>query len=409
MTTQSLNKFWAQFAKKNWEKKPLHCKKIQSSITAINEEQVFKMLVDYADHCRKDKSASGFKLFVQGEIQHEEDVLQILPVKKDKNLLGYHERMEKIFSDYCLVCDELLQVSQGQLENLKSFTNTLYSHVGFPFRFAEIGLYLGNYRTTPFGVHLDGCGVFSFPVVGKKKFRLWTPQFGKKHPELDRSHRYSKFIKDSKVMEAVPGDMTYWPSSAWHIAESDGTFNATWSLGVWVDRTFQENFEQALSPLLKKSLLELADKKTCTLDPIQLDGEVNQLPKDYQQAIVRVLKLSQEQLQDTMMIEWLKHASMHGLKSVPHARSQKKISRKSVLKMNSKETILWSRQKSQNKIVFAYHGVVIEASLSSDLLNLIQHLNRGQLCSVKDYLKSSMQKEDLRVIQDLSAAGPFTN
>ena len=108
--------------------------------------------------------------------------------------------MEKYFSDYCLVCDELLQANQKNWKKLQEFTDTLFTHVGFPNQFVEMGLYLGNYRQTPFGVHVDGCGVFSFPVIGKKTFRLWKSEFGKQHPELDRAHDYSALKKNSQIL-----------------------------------------------------------------------------------------------------------------------------------------------------------------------------------------------------------------
>ncbi|MBO9666314.1 MAG: RNA methylase, partial [Bdellovibrio sp.] len=239
-------KFWQNFAKNYWEKKALLLKNVQSSIHEISADEVFKLLVLYADLCRKRHDPEGFKFFIDGFKADAGDVLQVLPEKKDRSLQGYHARMEKLFPDYCLVCDELLTVNLNKQHLLTHFTNSLYHHIGFPNRFTEMGLYLGNYRKTPFGVHVDSCGVFSFPVAGTKSFRLWTPAFVKKNPALDRAFNYDKYKKASELLQAGPGDMTYWPSSAWHIAESDGSFSATWSLGVWVDQPHKNVFSESL-------------------------------------------------------------------------------------------------------------------------------------------------------------------
>ncbi len=58
--------------------------------------------------------------------------------------------------------------------------------------------------------------------------------------------------------------MTYWPSSAWHIAESNGSFSATWSLGVWVDQPHKEIFSESLKDLLEKKLGTKGEAPTTT-------------------------------------------------------------------------------------------------------------------------------------------------
>ncbi|MGZ3791989.1 MAG: JmjC domain-containing protein, partial [Bdellovibrio sp.] len=150
--------FWRNFAKNIWEKKPLLLKNVKSGLLEMGDTEIFNLLVLYSDRCRKLKNPEGFKFYIHGYKAEAEDVLQVLPVKKDKSLLGYHARMKALFSDYCLVCDELLKVNLKKQHLLTEFTDELYRHVGFPNRFSEMGLYLGNYRKTPFGVHVDSCG-----------------------------------------------------------------------------------------------------------------------------------------------------------------------------------------------------------------------------------------------------------
>ena len=250
-------KFWASFVQKNWEKKPCLIKDFSAGISAIDSAEIFSWLVKYSEYCRKVKKADGLKFYIDGESQYQNEVLQALPVQSDKSLRGYHERMNRIFPDYCLVCDELIQVSHSKQIELKKLVYNLYRRVGLPNRNAEIGLYLGNYKKTPFGVHVDGCGVFSFPIEGIKKFRLWTGAYVQKNPELEMSFDYKKHLKKSTLLTAKKGDMTYWPSQSWHIAESSGEFSATWSLGVWVDQPYLEVLQQTLRPLLSPCFREV--------------------------------------------------------------------------------------------------------------------------------------------------------
>lgn len=400
------NKFWSTFTKKHWEQKPVLVKKFKSSIVEIDQSEVFNMLVDYSNQCRKIKSADGFKLYVDGQMLYPAEILQFLPQKADKNLAGYNSRMEEYFSDYCLVCDELLQVSQESWNKLQEFTETLFTHVGFPNRFVEMGLYLGNYRQTPFGVHVDGCGVFSFPVVGKKTFRLWKPEFAEKHPALDRAQEYSRFKKNSQTMTARYGDMAYWPSSAWHIAESDGSFNATWSLGVWVDRTHQQNLESALNPLLKKKL-EKSGAETLVRQTLQKNNQATLLPSNYLKSVSALKNTSENEWHDTLLKSWLMLYSKNGFKNFPKMKPQPKLSLKSRIQISSGRKILWSFLKSETKIVYAFQGTLIEVPLSDQLLKLIQNLNSEKSCLIADSLKGKDKTRDLKTLEALSRAGAF--
>jgi hypothetical protein len=394
--------FWKNFAKTSWEKKPILAQKFNSPVSEIKEDQIFSMLVEYSDHCRKIKSADGFKFYIDGQIQYQEETLQVLPQKKDKTLQGYNKRMEEIFEDYCLVCDELLQVSQKNSKKLQDFADHLFAHVGFPYRFSEIGLYLGNYRQTPFGVHVDGCGVFSFPVVGKKTFRLWSPEFAKKNPWLDRAHEYKKFKKDSKTMIATPGDMTYWPSSAWHIAESDGSFNATWSLGVWVDRTFHKSLEDAINPLIK-SKLGKSGSETLVQVPLQKEGQAITLPANYLKSISTLKNISENEWHDALLKSWLKLKSQGGFKNFPKIKQQPRLSLKSKINLKSAQSILWSTLKSESKMIYAFQGHLIEGKSSKKLVQLIQDLNVGKVCLISDYVDA----KDLILLQALAQTGAF--
>lgn len=400
--------FWQKFAKNNWERKPLVLKNVQSELLQLGDSAIFDLLVTYSDRCRKMKNPEGFKFYIDGIKTYEDEVLQILPEKKDKSLLGYHARMKTMFSDYCLVCDELLKVNLKKQALLTDFTDELYRHVGFPNRFAEMGLYLGNYRKTPFGVHVDNCGVFSFPVVGVKKFRLWTPAFVQKNPELNRTFDYAKYKKDSQLIEAGPGDMTYWPSSAWHIAESDGSFSATWSLGIWVDQPHQEAFSLGLKEILNKKLGANGATTTTPFKTLHEDsGEVNQLPAMYLNSIKQLQSLTALEIQESFLTTWMVHISQQGFKTLPQNDFQTGF--KSHIQLRSdRALILWQLGlTSKTKVFFSFGGVLVEGTRSGGLFKLIKALNSGKTCLVSDYLGGATKVQDLKALQSLGKAGAF--
>ncbi|MGZ3772049.1 MAG: JmjC domain-containing protein, partial [Bdellovibrio sp.] len=291
---------------------------------------------------------------------------------------------------------------------LTEFTDELYRHVGFPNRFSEMGLYLGNYRKTPFGVHVDSCGVFSFPVVGLKRFRLWTPAFVKKNPGLDRAFKYDKYKKNSRLLEVGPGDMTYWPSSAWHIAESDGSFSATWSLGVWVDQPYKEMFSHGLKHLLDKKLGPVGAAVTTPFKSLySATGQVTELPEAYLQSIDLLQNLTTQELQETFLKSWMKHISLQGFKTVP--RIDFKLSAKSRIQLRcDRSLILWQQGlTTKENFYFSFGGVLVESSKSSGLIKLIKAVNAGENCLVSEFLKGASRKKDLDSLQALADAGAF--
>lgn len=409
MTAHLLNKkFWTDFAKNNWEKKPLVLRNVKSDLLEMGDAAIFDLLVLYSNRCRKLKNPEGFKFYINGQKAYDEDVLQVLPVKKDKTLLGYHARMKAMFSDYCLVCDELLKSNLEHQALLTDFTDELYRHVGFPNRFSEMGLYLGNYRKTPFGVHVDRCGVFSFPVAGVKRFRLWTSEYVQKNPALDRAFEYGKFKKDSQLMEVGPGDMTYWPSSAWHIAESDGSFSATWSLGVWVDKPHQESVSQALTGLMKEKSGARGDLAMTSFKTLhEATGEVRDLPGSYLQTIEDLQNLSASELKETFLKSWMVHISQQGFKNIPQVDF--KLSLQSIIGLRShRAPVLWQQAlTNKSKCYFSFGGALLESSKSGGLLKLVKAVNAGEKCLVSDYLTGASKASDFKALQALASAGAF--
>ncbi len=415
-TLQLDQDFWSRFSKTIWEQKPFAFKNVNSSLLELDSSEIFKLLVRLSDQCRKLKRADGFKLYINGEKLFDQDVLDLLPLKKDKSLPGYHLRMNQLFDDYCLVCDELLQVNFEKHALLKRFTDELYRHVGFPNRFSELGLYLGNYRRTPFGVHVDGCGVFSFPVVGTKSFRTWTPAFVKKNPNLAQAFEYSKYKKNSKLLIAGPGDMTYWPSSAWHIAESNGNFSATWSLGVWVDRPHRENVAEIINQLLSTQLNSHGKHTTTSFENLhKKNGQMSEIPVLYRTTLQILRRLSQSDLQNAFQKSWMQHVSKQGFKTLPRTelKTTLKIRPGTRLRLRNLESpILWFQPKNESKIYLSFGGVLVQAPNSIGLLKVVHDLNSGKIGIVPKFLSKSSTSQDSitlqNCLQNFADAGAFT-
>ena len=390
--------FLSRFARQTWERKPLVARNIRSSLLELDSAEVFKLVVKAADRSRREKTLLGFKFYANGIRSSDVETLFVLPRKSDQSFEGYNERMERMYQDYCLVCDELLQVNKDKQALLTKFTHQLYRHVGFPNRFAEMGLYLGNYRKTPFGVHRDACGVFSFPVVGKKTFRAWTSAYVAQNPALEQSFKYPKHKAASVVLSADAGDMIYWPSSSWHIAESDGSFSATWSLGVWVDHPTEAVLSKTLMTLLSSKMKSSLNLPVVFENGDSTSGVVRNIPEIFEEAVSALKSLTRGELASAFRATWLNRLAEGGLKT--QAAVDETYSLGKIVRLRGRP-IFWCNDGG-SQFIYAFSDSGTQTSNSAKLLALIKSLNAGQSCAVKNYSAS-----DLRAIRALGAAGAF--
>jgi hypothetical protein len=114
----------------------------------------------------------------------------------------------------------------------RCFLSRLYRHVGMDTLGAYQSIFFGDYRKTPFGVHCDHEDIFQIPILGRKVLRCWHGEYAAGHPRFAGAIDYEEFAADSFMLEGWPGDILYWPSQIWHVAESCGGLTASLSLGV---------------------------------------------------------------------------------------------------------------------------------------------------------------------------------
>ena len=404
--------FWKRFATDHWEKKPAS---FRSTVTpelvdlGFDAEEVFDLLIQYCERVRETGITDGLKFYIRGQPVYYSKLLTNLPLRTDRSFNGYDARMRKKYDDYCLVCDELLQVSHKSWEKLAAMAHQLYKAVGFPTRFSEIGLYVGNYRKTPFGVHVDGCGVFSWPIVGRKKFRLWSQDFVETNPALKEAFQYDEFKSGSTILEAKSGDMTYWPSSYWHIAESDGSFQATWSLGIWVDNPLGNVATEVLRKPIVAKLGRLATRTSIPFAKLyNRSGQVEQMPEALQKTVKAILELAsdEETLQSAFLEYWLKLLSKRGFKTAPHRSTQSEKLRPlkdtDVVYGSASLPVLWAKINTRT-IGIALSGRLYKVPHQPEIIDLLQKVNSGthfQLgLSISDMQTStrSRQQKDSRM------------
>lgn len=124
--------------------------------------------------------------------------------------------------------------------------------LGLPASRMHLAAFIGNYPSTPFGIHRDEVGVLTCCVEGSKRMLLWPGDYfeRRKAPMLRESplaQDVRRYEDDAIVLAAQPGDVMYWPSSYWHVAaELDDHVHATLSIGCWLKNDVVEDVMNVL-------------------------------------------------------------------------------------------------------------------------------------------------------------------
>jgi hypothetical protein len=91
--------------------------------------------------------------------------------------------------------------------------------------FENAALTLGTYRATPFGIHRDPAGVFSFTLKGQRTYFTWPAEtFEPDHPDLlsPDPDVIARHLDKAERFDVSPGQVFYWPSNRWHLVASQG-------------------------------------------------------------------------------------------------------------------------------------------------------------------------------------------
>jgi len=233
-------KFWHDFGSQFWEKDHVIVKNISSlSIPQFHEDQIFNLSVRFLDGLwtQKFKTNNVIRIYVNGlREQLNAESNSLLPCAGDGSFSQYHKRckLNKSVKEYGLVIDGIFRFEPDIWENFCMKLGPFFNHVDISKEKLEVALFIGNYKRSPFGVHVDRSGVFTFPLVGTKKVRTWHPSYVNQNPDLIGSFDYKRHIGESVLLKAKPGEMLYWPSNRWHIGESEeGEFSVTMAVGSW--------------------------------------------------------------------------------------------------------------------------------------------------------------------------------
>lgn len=230
---------WDLFVARYWDREPVLI--TPGTRPPFTAPEVFDALVAATRPQAPGTPAPNTSLSVGRDLP--EDPGDLLPAPADGTLDGYAARMARRLAGrpYALTVSTFHLFHHPQWARQRAFYAGLWERVGLPLNSAITTLFHGTYEHSPVGVHRDRFATFMFALEGRKRMRFWPrcPWTGDTTTVLD----YRPYLDSSFAVEVAPGELLYWPSSYFHVGESDlnaaahGTAAAT-SVNVGVPRDF---------------------------------------------------------------------------------------------------------------------------------------------------------------------------
>ncbi|HKO03475.1 MAG TPA: cupin domain-containing protein [Candidatus Acidoferrales bacterium] len=370
----SLDKaFWRAFTKTYWNRRPTVIR-APFPMPIVTPAEVFRAVV--AARRRVGEPRDDLELTIGGR-RIVLDLDRWLPRGNDVSLERYLARLKRggAAGELALLINDFQhELGWTFYTRLRQFLQGLYEIAGVPPN-AEVDVFLGNYRRTPSGVHRDEAEVFCFVVDGKKQFRLWPGETFRSSSLRYGPAPYDKYLKRSICLEGGPGDIIYWPSSYWHVAESDGRLGSSMTVALY----YGYSMFVAMMKNIGEWYREIGGDER---DPIgSLPFSKLQVPRELASTAQRA-EGRPGRLTERLMRSWMERITGYGFARVPRARGRVVVPMGRGVRANPVSPILhW---KFNRHLVITANGRSIAVAYDREIVRMLGRVSRGAVCEVAD-------------------------
>jgi 50S ribosomal protein L16 3-hydroxylase len=377
----SLDKnFWRRFTKAKWNRKPTVIR-APFRIPIVTSADVFRAVVSATRRVREPTDDFSFRL-EKGRLVLAKDLDRWVPRAEDGSIKSYVSRIGRSAAGRqftIFVSDFQIELGWAFFSRLQQFLKGLYEIEGVPSGRAEVDLFMGNYRRTHTGVHRDSADVFCFVIDGRKRIRAWPGDAIPSSSPVTGPSKYMRFLGRSICLEGKPGDIIYWPSSYWHVAESGGWFGSSLSLGLY----YGSDLVRALAPGLEAGSREIFGNK----------NPIASLPFSNRRVPTRLLAVAERVGRESgsvtraLMSYWMQRITGYGFERIPRARGHVLLRAGKSVRANGASSIL--SRKVENHLVISANGRSIVVPFHRNVENLIGTLNHRRVCPIADLLAAT--------------------
>ena len=344
---------WPEFVEGYWEKRPLVIRQPPAR-RIISSDRTFQGLRKISELYRAGDSEVALDFYVD-QTNVGGNVGKHLPRRQDQSVSRYSKRLKRSIHgrSFGLVAGNFHAYEPEIWLRTRDYLYGLFEQTGIPGNKTTTALFLGDYPTTPFGLHAGDAATFVFVIEGRKRIRVWPPGILDGRPNLGGAQHYQEHLHGSIILEGTPGDVFYWPSQYWHIGESvTGKLAVSLSVAIFLNSTS-------------------AGSKTKSRYPVRIDGIQKTARK-----LGRMARPRKSQ------VRWLNNLSGWGFARVPlPAEETIALQDQFTVGGNPRYPVLWM-PAGKGEIICSSNGHAFSVAAHPKLLKLFEHLNSGKTASV---------------------------
>ncbi|SFW83982.1 hypothetical protein [Chitinophaga sancti] len=385
--------------------------------TAAMQQYMLEIIAELA---RLRTNSFGYRIYIEGrELSHAE-MLQFfdVPPKENEDIAQWAERA---FGDkkFGLIINQGERFNQQLSKLIADKLKPLIEKTGVPTEGIIFTLFVGNYDSTPLGIHLDmpGKSVIHFHLgPGDKTMYTWNnDEYLKLVGEARHNNKdLDKYLPYANKFPFEEGDLYFMPEDTYHIGTQKGLSMA---IACWMYNRSNFDFATRLQDLVAESYLRKKsgnlkpdnnpldnpaglDK---TLDLFEIPSDLEQLPfKDLLKEIYTDLRYSLH--------------SNAGYRTSPFAREKTTpLTPDDVVELEQPYKILYKNALNGEKLHLFVRGAKIELNKEECIKGFIDEINKGipvtvrELCAkldpewdteIGDHLVSLIEKHNgVRIIK----------
>jgi hypothetical protein len=369
--------FWDTFVAEHWERRPSVFRGLLRE-PLITPPQAFGGVMSASERWRRDGSAM-IRFCIEDAVLQSR-VTKYLPREDDRTFGAYARRIEPLLGGrkFGLIVNGFTTYDFELFNRVRRFLDGLYARVGLPGEFCDLDVFIGNYLRTPFGIHTDTGSNFSFVFEGRKRVLVWPFEVLASRREVHRAVDYEDVRSEAIVLEGGPGDVIYWPSSYWHIAESDGELSGVMNVSLYVGDQSQRFVAEATAPPIRRS-----SETMLPWDPVFASGR---LPEAL---VLDEPKLPADEARRAVLRAWLKRITSYNFfRSTPPPLSPTPLAASARVRADVEFPLITAEDSGY--LLCSAHGHVLELSAAPKLAAMIARLGTGETCAVDELVASTI-------------------
>jgi 50S ribosomal protein L16 3-hydroxylase len=337
--------------------------------------------------------------FYEGTGLRQVNLREWLPRDDDASFAGYGRRLEPALGGrgFSLVVNNLQRFDFDYWCRLRRVLRPLYERVGVPSETADADLFVGTGAHTPFGMHKDRASNFCLVLEGRKRFLLWPHDVFRDRPDLVHTTRYDAYRDIAMTLEGDAGDVLYWPSSYWHVAESDGSLSVTSNVALYLHRPAHETVAREMGTEIIGRAAHTDPPTTYALSDWSVPAAIAAAARDAVDAATV--------LERRVRAAWLARASADGFTVVPDPLPDVSLTIADAVQCDPDFPIRII--DDGETCICASHGVVFETRVTASIRAAVEALVSGRPVAVTDLVDPAVDPlgafQVLRLLERLAS------